>query len=269
MIKEMRTLTSTVVSINPRVPTRTISSSMDVSPLDLFKDYYFHSIYTDGSRSIKHTLASFLLDCGEVSTAGAMVIHTNRGMITVKVNMDLDSVSAFEPEVLSLLLAHEISRGRKVNIWTDCQAAIKTLNGGGLGALKYSLSGWRKDNSVAFNKVAAHPERKKDIEEWLPEERGNYLADQIAGGHIAPMFSINASEWIAKIAESTKIVVKKKGGPILVTDIRRHKSKIESTRYLQDRDNYRIKDGKPPQWVEENISSHHKLMGRSKKLVIE
>ena len=145
--------------------------------LQLFDDFYIHSIYTDGSWAVKHTISSFLLNTGEVSTAGAIILHTNRGLITVKVNMDLDSTSAFEPEVLSLLIAHEIARGRKINIWTDCQAAIKTLNGGKLGALSYTLSGWTKSPRVSFNKASAHPEKRKEIADWLPEEKGNYLAD--------------------------------------------------------------------------------------------
>jgi hypothetical protein len=65
-------------------------------------------------------------------------------MIAIKVNMDIDTVSAFEPEVISLLIAHEIVKGRNVPIWTDCQSAIKTLNSGNLGPLMYTLSGWKK-----------------------------------------------------------------------------------------------------------------------------
>ena len=152
--------------------------------------------------------SSFLLNSGEVSTAGAFVLQTNRGMVTIKVVMDLDTTSAFEPEVLSLLIAHEIARDKKVDIWTDCQAAIKTLNGGNLGPLSYTLSGWTKARSVSFKKVSAHPEKRKEISEWLPEERGNFLADQIAGDVVPPMFTISASKWLSMIAENSKVLIK-------------------------------------------------------------
>ena len=174
--------------------------------------------------------------------------------------MDLDSTSAFELEVLSLLIAHEIARGKKINIWTDCQAAIKTLNGGKLGSLSYTLSGWTKSPRVSFNKVGAHPEKRKEIADWLPEEKGNYLADQVAGGVVEPMFTINASKWLSAIAARSKIIIKKKNGSPLIMDIRRHNSKIDSHNYLEERDEYRAADNKSPQWVGANISYHHKLM---------
>ena len=136
--------------MSPRTPTITHPQPPSDPELQLFDDYYIHSIYTDGSWAVKHTLSSFLLNAGEVSTAGAIVLHTNRGLITVKVDMDLDTSSAFEPEVLSLLIPHEISRGEKINIWTDFQFAIKTLNGGKLGSLSYTLSGWSKSPLVSF-----------------------------------------------------------------------------------------------------------------------
>ena len=187
-------------------------------------------------------------------------------MITIRVDMDLDTVSAYEPEVLSLLIAHEIVRDRKVNIWTDCQSAIRTLNGGGLGPLMYTLSGWKKCKSVAFLKVDAHPEKRKTLEEWLPEEKGNYLADQVAGGLVAPDVTISSTKWLAKIASSSKIIVKHIDGPPIITDIRRIKSKNDLSSYLMERDEYRAKDGKPPQWSGSNISLHHKLMGRSNRI---
>jgi hypothetical protein len=187
-------------------------------------------------------------------------------MLTIKVNMDLDSTSAYEPEVLSLLFAHEIVRDKTCRIWTDCQSAIKALSGGELGSLMYTLSGWKRSGTVSFSKVEAHPEKRKRSEDWSPEEKGNFLADQVAGGMVEPMFTISASGWLSHISAASKIIVKKKGGPPLIVDIRRHKSKVDSEIYLEDRDRYRAKDGKPPQWRGANISLHHKLMGRSSRI---
>jgi hypothetical protein len=52
----------------------------------------------------------------------------------------------------------------------------------------------------------------------------------------------------------------------MITDIRRHKSKVDLDEYLADRDKFRIKDGKLPQWKGANLSHHHKLMGRSNRI---
>ena len=86
-------------------------------------------------------MASLLLGNGKVKTAGALVLHTLRGMVNVKVIMDIDVCSAYEAELVSLLIAHELSKGRAVTIWTDCEAAMKRLNGAGLGSLAQVLSG--------------------------------------------------------------------------------------------------------------------------------
>jgi hypothetical protein len=127
----------------------------------------------------------------------------------------------------------------------------------------YTLSGWKKSNSVSFLKIDAHPEKRKILEEWLPEEKGNYLADQVAGGLVAPDVTINASKWLSKISSTSKIIVKEIDGPPIITDIRRLKSKRDLSSYLMERDQYSTKDGKPPRWAGSNISLHHKLMGRS------
>ena len=53
LIQDVRSLNSSVISTNPRIPIRSLTSPTTDSPLDLFKDYYFHSIYTDGSWAVK------------------------------------------------------------------------------------------------------------------------------------------------------------------------------------------------------------------------
>ncbi len=75
---------------------------------------FFHSIYMDGSWRVKHTLSSLLLNIGEVETAGAIVLHTNRGLFPIKVEMDLETNSAYDAKVISLLVAHELSKDRSV-----------------------------------------------------------------------------------------------------------------------------------------------------------
>ena len=72
------------------------------------------------------------------------LFFSNRGMLTIKVVMDIEVGGAFEAELVSLLIAHELSNNRRITIWTDCEAALKRLNGGGLGPLSQVLSGWKK-----------------------------------------------------------------------------------------------------------------------------
>ena len=41
-------------------------------------------------------------------------------MILIRVEMDIDCGGAFESEVLSLLIAHEVASDRELTVWTDC-----------------------------------------------------------------------------------------------------------------------------------------------------
>ena len=89
--------------------------------------------------------------------------------------------------------------------------------------------------SVCFKKVDAHPEKRKHTSDWLAEEKGNFLADQVAGGLVEPSYIISASKWLSWIASSSKIVLKKKDGTPLITDIRRHKSSADLKDCLTER----------------------------------
>jgi hypothetical protein len=80
------------------------------------------------------------------------------------------------------------------------------------------------------------------------------------------MYTISASKWLNMIAARSKIVIKCTDGAPLVIDHRRYKSKLDSKKYLRDRDRYRIRDGKVPRWDNANFSTHHKLMGRAKRI---
>jgi hypothetical protein len=127
-------LTSRINRIRSRRPIITETKEAALPPgMEHLKNLYVHSIYTDGSWLTKHSLSSLLLGNSESVTAGAMVLHTNRGLLTVKINLDIDTRSAYDAEVISLLLAHELSAGmRDVKVWSDCESAIRCLNGGGL-----------------------------------------------------------------------------------------------------------------------------------------
>jgi len=231
-----------------------------------FLNTYFTEAYTDGSWKVENTVSSFLLGCGKPTTAGAIVLKTLRGLLTIKVNMDIDVKGAFESEVVSLMIAHELSNGRSTTIWTDCEAAIKSLSGDRRGALDQVLAGWREKQNIKFKKVLAHPERRKKESNWTEQEKGNYLADQIAGGVVEPMFTVSASDWLRRIGATSKVIISSTGGTPCIGDIRAVKSKCDTLQYLKDRDNYRAKDNKPALWEGANLSLHHKIMGHNNKI---
>ena len=55
------------------------------------------------------------------------------------------------------------------------------------------------------------------------------------------------------------------GVPVVI-EPRIVKSKVDGLAYLEQRDEYRIKDGKDPCWRGANIIMHHRLMGRSNRI---
>ena len=168
--------------------------------------------------------------------------------------------------LVSLVIAHEISGCRETTIWSDCNSAIKCLNGGGLGSYSQLLAGWKKAGNVSFQKVKAHPERRLVAADWSKEERGNFLADKVAGDIVAPMLTVSACEWLQWIGMKSKIIIADSLGSPSILDPRYSKSKKDCITYLSDRDRYRVKAGKSACWTGANISMHHRLMGRSNKI---
>jgi hypothetical protein len=267
-IERRDTLHSSIRCIRNRSPIPPPSISPPTPPplIPELSSTYFHTAYTDGSWSKSNTIESLLLGNGTVKTAGAIVLHTNRGMLTIKVVMDIEVGGAFEAELVSLLIAHELSNNRRITIWTDCEAALKRLNGGGLGPLSQVLSGWKKSKNVNFCKVKAHPERRLPIQDWSDAEKGNFLADQVAGGIVLPSFTICASEWLSRIGKRSKIIIAASAGTPVIREVSSLKSKIDIKEYLAERDLYRAKDKRPPVWMDANIAMHHALLGRSSKI---
>ena len=261
-------LQSTVVRVRNRSP---ISNSHAWPTDDPFvmaatKDLYIVEAYTDGSWAKSHTLGSFLLNSSKIASAGAIVLLTVFGLLTIRVDMDIEHGSAFVPEVISLLVAHEILKGRSISIWSDCESAIKALNGGCRGSLAQVISGWIKQQGIKFKKVRAHPERFNPPELWSREEKGNFLADQIAGGVALPSLVVKASDWLRRIGSCSRITIEDSIGCPVIEDLRVRKSRLDTIMYLMKRDKYRCKKLKTPHWAGANISLHHKLMGRSTKI---
>ena len=99
------TLTSEISCIRNRSPKFNPPRSKPASVAHKgLESIYFNTVYTDGSWARSNTVASLLLGNGRVKTAGSLVLHTLQGMVNVKVVMDIDVCSAYEAELVSLLL---------------------------------------------------------------------------------------------------------------------------------------------------------------------
>ena len=201
-----------------------------------------------------------------VKTAGALAVLTNRGLILIRITMDIISGSAYDAEVVSLLITHEIAGKRSIDIWSDCEAAMKRLRSRNLGALSQCISGWKRNTNVRFMKVRAHPEDRLPHDLWSPEERGNYLADRVAGGFIEPSITVSAASWLKSLSASSKISLVSTEGTPIIGDIKFIKSALDINENLVERDDFREADGKPRIWTGANIKLHHKLLGRSNRI---
>jgi hypothetical protein len=98
------------------------------------------------------------------------------------------------------------------------------------------------------------------------EERGNYLADRVAGGFMDPSVTVTASDWLKRLSASSKISLRTIEGTPLIQDVKYRKSRLDVKQYLLERDQYRATVGKSPIWTGANIALHHKLLGRSCKV---
>ena len=76
-------------------------------------------------------------------------------------------------------------------------------------------------------KVRAHPERFSLPCEWTAEEKGNFMADKVAGGEVQPMVTLSAAELLRWIGSSSKINITDLEGIRYVLDPRLKKSKTE------------------------------------------
>ncbi len=174
--------------------------------------------------------------------------------------------SAFEVELISLIIAITLYKGSPITIYSDCKSALSILNGRHRGSFFGILGGWRKSENCILEKVRAHPERFKKPEEWDCCDRGIWAADQIAGDIFSPAFTIKASDWLKLISYSSKAIVVDKAGLPFIKDISRRWGKHLVDAYLKDRDEYRAKGGKRRIWEGSNLSLIKMALGRNKSL---
>ncbi len=230
-----------------------------------WKGFSFDTIYTDGSWKISETVRDILSGKKQVRTGGAVILNKGDKYVTIRVDMDVETGSAFEAELISLLVAMEIAGQIDVTIYSDCKSALSILLGRNKGTFFSLLSGWRKKTGVLLEKVKAHPERYREPKDWTNKDRGIWIADQIAGGDMEASHVIKASEWLRKVAFESKAYISKQGLPF-VKDISKEWGKHMMDRYLKDRDDYRERDGRDRIWERANLNYLHKVLGRNQTI---
>jgi hypothetical protein len=113
--------------------------------------------------------------------------------------------------------------------------------------------------------VRAHPERYKKPEDWNDNDKGIWLADQVAGGTLVAEKNLRASAWMKRISYSSRaIVVDKKTGTPFFREVSKRWSKHLMSRYFEERDEYRVADGKSRIWKGTNISHAYRIQNDGK-----
>ena len=142
----------------------------------------FLHVYTDGSWATERTLDQFLLGKFDKRAGGAIILSDGMTWVhRLQVGIDVEVTSAFDVELICILIANEIaaSLGSKVVIHSDCQAAINVANGGYSEGFYNTINAWKKESEVTVEKIKAHPERYKPMEEWTWHDRDIWTADKV------------------------------------------------------------------------------------------
>ena len=213
------------------------------------------------------TTKSFLLGDSHTEAGGAIVLRQGEKFFLIRVEMDLQLESAFEAEMISLLIAIDIVRDREVTIFSDCKSALSLLNGKHRGAFLNILSGWRRPLNAVLEKVRAHPERFKELKEWKAADKGIWMADQVAGGSLTTEKTLKASSWIRRVSYSSKaVIVRKETGMPFFRDVAKMWSKHLLKTYLIQRDEFRARNGKTEIWKGANIAHSYRMMSKRRGL---
>ena len=178
----------------------------------------------------------------------------------------METESAFDTEMIFLLIAIDICVDKDVTIYSDCKSALALLNGHNKGSFFNILSGWTKPLGCILNKVKAHPEKYKLPKDWQPEDKGIWIADQIPGGLFAASKKIAASIWLKRVSFTSKATIVDRNGVPFFKDISRRWSKHNLKMYLEGRDEDRAERGKKRIWKDANLSLSQMIMGRNSSI---
>jgi ribonuclease HI len=265
--KKVRKITKKITNLMERKPVlcKPVPPAYTGNNL-VFEGFEFDTIYTDGSWKENSTLRGHLAGRNRVTAGGAVVLGKGDKFFCISVDIDFETESAFEIEMVSLLVAIDIAGPRSVTIYSDCKSALTVLVGGYKGNFQNILSGWSKPGGVLLNNVKAHPEKFKKPEEWGVEDRGIWMADQIAGRVVRASKTLKASTWLKRISYASKVIVVDQEGVPFIKDISRRWSKHLMQKYFLERDNYREAEGKDRKWAGTNLRLSHKMMGKNKSI---
>ena len=262
---ESCTLRSRVVELRLRTPSDSprLFPPMSSPGCGIWKGPPPTAIFTDGSWKEKHTLGSFLLNKGEVTKGGAVVLQIGNKLVPIYVDIDISVKSAYEIEMLCLIIAHELARGINITVWSDCKSAISTLNWNAKGFHNQVISGWKREPNIEFGKVKAHVEKRKARHLWDNEETGNWFADQVAGGLIEGYMRVKASDWLRRAASFSTISLVTTDNLPYLGDLAQLWSSVNIQAYKEVRDDDRRKRGFPELWYVSNLSHAHNMLGKN------
>jgi hypothetical protein len=171
---KLRTITKKITKIldrsplivNPTKPLY-VGSSLE------FYGFEFDTIYTDGSWKHSITVRDHLSGRKKVYAGGAVILGKGKKYCCIHINIDIETESAFEVELISLLIAIDIAGGRDVTIYSDCKSALAILNGEHRGAFYNILSGWKRPVNTILSKVKAHQRSLKSRKTGRTRTKGS------------------------------------------------------------------------------------------------
>jgi hypothetical protein len=85
----------------------------------VFKGFEFDTVYTDGSWKERCSLREFLGGISDIKAGGAIVLAKGDKFLCIRIEMDVETESAFDTEMISLLIAIDICGGKDVTIYSD------------------------------------------------------------------------------------------------------------------------------------------------------
>ena len=191
-----------------------------------------------------------------------MVLNKGDEWYPIFVELDIEVDSAFDVELMSLLVAIIIAGEKDVKIFTDCKSAIGVVTGGNRGNYAGLLAGWKVPKSCQIVKVKAHPERLRKPEGWSKEDKGIWIADQVAGRTIRGLRKVRISEWLKKIGHMSGICVANRAGVPYTGDMAKRWSKHFAERYFKERDDYREERGATRKWEAASMVHSYRMMGK-------
>jgi hypothetical protein len=163
-------------------------------------------LFTDGSWEDMAPAGDKLMGCHKFRAGGAVVVMDRdgsyRGYYTVINESQEEYITAFDMELMMLIVAHTMRNGKKNQIFSDCTSAIRVILDGfwgwksSKGGLLRSAAANLKD-VTDIKHVSAHPERginKDRMDLWSAQDKGIYLADLLAGGNYRKFADLAKSE---------------------------------------------------------------------------